>query len=239
MSARLSSLSWDALIGSIFSWDALSTMAAKAFIKILREIVITYIRTGRFQKPTFVLNYMLDPQMMAENAARIFLSDLTGLNFCSNVGDVSRNLSFSLNLSLSLECSLANKNDFNRILTDYIRRPETVTPRDYYLWLQRENDYTHSVITAESKKLEAEARALIGRAAETITGDGFLGIRDPATGKVKTPGEIVAEPLRQTIASDYRGVDIADELSDAVAAVINVIFSTVLEKIINGATSLI
>jgi len=194
-------------------------------------MVINYIVTGRWAGPTWVLSYIFDPQKTINNAARMFLSELTGVNFCNgfpNLGLYTRPLfSINLNLNLTLECTF-NGGD---LLPLYAGDNDDIV--DLWASQDTENDPFNSEVAALDKKIKLEERALVARQNESLAGRGFLSLRK-ADGSITTPGDIVAEPLRQTIASDYRGVDLVDELTEALAAVITILVNTMFQKIITS-----
>src|SRR3989344_332670 len=228
-----SDISWSGVInaltdyvGSAFSYDALATMAMKFLIRTLRDTVIRYIRTGRFEGPTFSTSFTIDTQQTVENAARIFLSELSGINFCAGFPPVPPEVFFALDIDLTLACTFPGDQQafLNGDVNDFV---------SFWSSEKTANDFWNAQVTILDRKLKAERQALKSFAAEYAAGEGFLGIRDPATGKIKTPGAIVAEPLRQSIASDFRGLDVADEMSDAVAKVVDILVQTMLEKVIS------
>ena len=161
----------------------------------------------------------------------MFLSELTGVNFCNgfpNLGLYTRPLfSINLNLNLTLECTF-NGGD---LLPLYAGDNDDIV--DLWASQDTENDPFNSEVAALDKKIKLEERALVARQNESLAGRGFLSLRK-ADGSITTPGDIVAEPLRQTIASDYRGVDLVDELTEALAAVITILVNTMFQKIITS-----
>ncbi|KKU51396.1 MAG: hypothetical protein UX72_C0021G0039 [Parcubacteria group bacterium GW2011_GWA2_47_10] len=219
------------LINAVSSNDFWANLIGKNLIAIFRDMVINYIVTGRWAGPTWVLSYIFDPQKTINNAARMFLSELTGVNFCNgfpNLGLYTRPLfSINLNLNLTLECTF-NGGD---LLPLYAGDNDDIV--DLWASQDTENDPFNSEVAALDKKIKLEERALVARQNESLAGRGFLSLRK-ADGSITTPGDIVAEPLRQTIASDYRGVDLVDELTEALAAVITILVNTMFQKIITS-----
>lgn len=87
--------------------DKLQENLAKVIIRTARDIVLNYIQTGNLGKPTFVTNFQVDAREIARNAARIYASQLTGINFCNYFPNTPPlDLETRLDLRVQLECSI-------------------------------------------------------------------------------------------------------------------------------------
>ena len=218
--------------------DAIATGLLKKAINLVRDMVIRWIITGRFEGPVFVASFSVDLAKVAENASRIFLSELTDINFCKSIRPPDRQ-TFRLSADFGLSCTLPDK--YDQEYTDTIITLAT-NPRA----LQREviqalgepnNISTDVTIVALDEQQKAISRALLARSAEYVTGDGFLGIRD-ADGNIKTPGSYVAELVMQSqIVSPIRQTDVADTVQTAIAAILDTAIRASIEKGLSTAFS--
>ncbi len=216
---------------ALTSNDYWADLTGKELIKILQGIAIDYIKTGRFGGPSFSLSYILDPQKSAENAAKMFLSELTGVNFCNGFPNFNFYIkglsSINLNLNLTLECTFTGG--------DLTSLYQGTNGNIVDLWAAQstENDPFNSQVDALDQKIVLEERALYAKKDETLAGRGFLGLRK-SDGTISTPGEIIAEPLRQGIKSDFSNVELIDELTEAMANVTAMLINTLFEDAITG-----
>ncbi|MBI4032215.1 hypothetical protein HY374_00745 [Candidatus Berkelbacteria bacterium] len=219
-----------ALVAKEYTLDPLAWIA-KFIIRALRDMVIRWIVTGQFGFPSFQTSFTVDPARIAENASRIFLSQLTGINFCSFALDIPSPLNFRIAEDFGLSCSLPpglNAN-YQAKLIQWIEDPYSLSLEERWAFTDPQANKAYLYVDTLDRKAEAEAKALIARAAEVASGGGFIGQRDPATGKIKTPGRVITNYLQEAIGSNFREGDVADELSEAIVAILD----TLIGKIIN------
>lgn len=216
--------------------DALLTGLLKTAINMLRDMVLNWVITGRFEGPVFSTSFSADAKKIAENASRIFLSQLSGINFCAGF-NIPSQPSLSLNLALGLECSLptsAGGANTSNVLDMYLY-PERYSEADLFFAAQPENLYPWVLTRTIEAKANAEARALIAFAAEYAAGQGFLGIRDE-NGNIVTPGSYVAELVMQNqIVSPTRQTDVANTIQQAIASIINTAIRVNIERGLSAA----
>lgn len=214
--------------------DVAATQALKTAIGVIRDMVLRWIITGRFEGPVFVTSFTADSKQIAENAARIFLSDATGINFCSFFGPPSvRQLTFAIDLGLA--CSVGTPGQPYDLTAAYLNPAATDEIDDYLLSLPQ-NSFPHAYGQLVKAKAEAEARAVIARSRELAASQGFLGIRDPETGKITTPGSYVAELIMQSqIVSPIRQTDVAKDIQTAIAKILDTAIRTSIERGLSGA----
>lgn len=216
--------------------DTLMTVFLKTAINMLRDMVLNWIITGRFEGPVFSTSFSADAKKIAENASRIFLSQLSGINFCAGFNIPSRP-SLSLNLALGLECSLppsaGGANTANTL--DMYLHPERYSEADLFFATQPENLYPWVLTRTIEAKANAEARALTSFSAEYAAGKGFLGIRDES-GRIVTPGSYVAELVMQNrIVSPTRQTDVANTIQQAIASIIDTAIRVNIERGLSAA----
>ena len=205
------------ITGLNFNWNIknnilnpAATFAVKTLMQLLRDWAIQWIATGQFGVPQFQASFFADPSKWAENAARLFLSELTGINFCNYNLNVPKTLSVNVRLAFDFRC---NFNNYQNTLFSFIKNPSATSMADQ--WLLENSDPLHDIFLLAERKHEQEVRARNARNNEVQAGRGFLGRRNPITGKIDTPGEMIAGYLGSTINSDYRQCDAAKEWQEA------------------------
>lgn len=220
-----------ALVAKEYGLDPSANIIAKLIIRALRDMVIRWIVTGQFGFPSFQASYTIDPARIAESAARIFLWQLTGINFCSFALDIPSPLNFRIAEDFGLSCSLPPglNQDYRRKLVQWIDDPYSLPLEERWAFTDPQANKAYLYVETVDRKAEAEAKALIARAAEVSSGGGFIGKRDPRTGKINTPGRVIANYLQEAIGSNFREGDVADELNEAIVAILD----TLVGKIIN------
>lgn len=215
--------------------DAVATAVIKTVINLVRDMVIRWIMTGRFEGPVFSTSFSFDASKAAENASRIFLSKLTGINFCTAFGPPSIR-SFPFNLDLFLTCTLDTPGK-NFDYVDFFFNPTKYGPEEAILIRSLENDYVSVTINTIRAKADIEARALISNAAELIVGQGFKGIRDEF-GKYVTPPQIVKSlAIESIITSPQRQVDVANTIQQAIGAILEAAVRAIIERGLTAASS--
>lgn len=211
--------------------DAAITALLKKAITLVRDIVIRWIVTGRFDAPVFSGSFRIDLEKSAENAARVFLSKLTGINFCQGFALPSLPV-FSANFDFSIACTVPPSKTAGRAtVLDMILNPGNYSDLDRFALLLPENSYPEVLVRTAEAKAEAETKAREAFANEYQAGSGFLGIRDPETGKITTPGKYVGDLVRETqIVSPQRAADVANTVQQAVDAILEAAVRTVIER---------
>jgi len=172
--------------------DPLARKIAIAIIKQMRNMVINYINTGNFGgKPTFVTNFQFDAKQTARNAARLFASELTNIDFCNYFPQNPRvDLNFELNLRIGLQCS------FQKSPEDYVlalRDPGSLEFVDEILLDFPEND-SNMVYSNKAKKLAiAVKQAKTARQTQVTAGKGYIGIEKCVREKIIEEGYYINE----------------------------------------------
>lgn len=202
-------------------------LIARTIIDLLRDYIINAIATGQFGKPQFVASFFADPSRWGENAARLFLSQITGINFCNYNLNIPQIASVRISLSFDLQC---NVNSFRDLSDTLFSSPATMSLVDELLL--EDHDPIYEILLTHQKALEAERRARKAKRDEALTGMGWLGKRLGLKGKINTPGSLVVSFLTQSIESDYRKCDTATEFQQVIA---NCALSAVVD-IINAGT---
>ncbi len=221
-------------------YDAILTGILKDVIKVMRDMVLQWIVTGRFSGPVFSTSFSLDLAKSAENASRIYLSQISGIDFCASVSAPSiRN--FSLDAAFGLSCTLSPGARDTDIATFYqkLYRPaeyaKTHPYEDELTISNAQNNLAYTAAEIANQRDSAIARGLITKAAEYTTGQGFLDIKDEATGLVKTPAGTVSKLVaEQVITSPARQVDVANTLQQAIESIIKTAIQVLVNKGLAG-----
>lgn len=207
--------------------DFIQTLILKSIVRIGRDMVIRWIVTGRFGGPVFSQSFSVDLRKSAENASRIFLSDLSGINFCAGF-EIPPQAFFGVDIR-DLECTFpGNRANFGAgEFSDFVSLASSEDGA---------NEYWNAVVMALDKKLQAEAVAQQAFEREYQAGEGFLGIRDEVTGLVKIPGSYAKTLVEQTnIVGPQRTVDVAQTVQQALDAIILTAIQVSIEKGLSGA----
>src|SRR3989344_3734603 len=171
--------------------DAIAFIAAKAIIKAFREVILRAMITGRWGGLSFSTSFIVDIRKFTENAARSFMSELTGINFCSGQPQLPPNALFSVSLRLDTECS------FTGDLGAYLRGDD-YSDEAIYLAEEDENNFWNVAMNTWDQKLRYEALAKSSFTEEFRSGSGFLAKRG-STGEIKTPGRVVGDYLQENV----------------------------------------
>jgi len=166
--------------------DGLAQDVAKIIIKGMRNLVISYINIGNFGKPTFVTNFQFDAQATARNAARLFASNLTNIDFCNYFPqNPAVNLNFELNLRIGLQCSYQQSREQYQ---QHLANANLRTPFEDIMLLMPENDPLKVAIAQQQKLSTQVASAAQARQTQVTGGKGFIGREKCVKEKVTSPG---------------------------------------------------
>jgi hypothetical protein len=211
-------------------YDAIMTGLLKDVIKLMRDMILNWILTGRFEGPVFSTNYYIDAAMVAENASRIFLSKLSGYNFCEGF-DIGATRNFTFNFALSVSCSLSKPIQIN--YSDAILGFGTtdISFEDYLALSDPLNNRVYDYIRTTDEKRRQEANAVNARDAEHQAGLGFLPIKDKITALAKLPGSSVKELADSVgIKSPVNQTDVANTVQQAISAIIETALKALVNK---------
>lgn len=201
--------------------DPIATGIVNSMIRQIRAATVNWIIKGdmEIKKPFFVTSFIADPQRIADNAARLFLSELTGINFCSfhpNVRTV-QGLTLTLDFNSLISCSGPNRTLDNSI-------------GDGYLSVRGDYNYSQTLLTAVSEKSKTTNRAVSAWLEEVRAGAGFLGQRDPKTGKIKTPGTTMAGTILGVRNAEDISNSTQKELFNAIVDIIDTAIGQTIQK---------
>lgn len=203
--------------------DEIMTAVAKLAINLVRDMVLRWIVTGRFEGPVFSASYSLDLKKSVENAARTFLGELSGINFCAGISPPPRAF-LALGRDFTLQCQ------FSGDLRSF-RSGRVFTFAQLVESEQTSNEYWNVAIAALDQKLRLEALAAESFRAEYAAGQGFLGLRDPATGRVVTPGSAVARlVMKQVIEQPIEQGTVAHTTQEAIVVIIDTAIRVLIER---------
>jgi len=207
-----------------YALDSIALLAAKAVIKVFRDIVLNFIRTGRLSGPTFSMNFNIDMARIAKVATRQFLTDLTGINFCAGLPPIPQQAFLRLDLNAALTCSPNGGQ-----LAAFRKGDIPFTPELLALAQEDNNDYWDLNIAAIDQKMQRENIARQGYSNEYNAGQGFLPLKD-SKGRVKTPGRIIGDYIQEDVNSMFREGDIADELLEAIVTIADAAFRELINQ---------
>ncbi|MBI3627415.1 MAG: hypothetical protein HY220_01510 [Candidatus Sungbacteria bacterium] len=217
-----------ALVKKEYCLDSIATALERQVIRLAHDMVIRWILTGNFGAPQFVQSFTADPKKIAENAARIFVSQITGINFCNYFPPIVGPALFSNNISISLACNVANPQ--LALYTQFYSPYTGNYPISDWIAAQSPNrDYVQTVINAQDAKAAYETAAVNAWRTQTIANNGFYGQQN-ANGSIVTPGSIVAEPLKSLIQSNDRQRDLVNEIGQAIASIVNTAVGQMINK---------
>ncbi len=184
--------------------DGLWQEIAKVIIRQMRNMVLQWIYTGNFGgTPTFVQNFQFDARQTAENAARIFMSKLSGIDFCNYFPrSPAVNLNFSVDLRLGLECSL--QKTFPEFVAA-INAPGDLSLRERILLDAPENDPLWVELDARLKLSNEIAAAKKARETDVISGSGFVGIEKCAKEVEFAPTRYLHQATGEVCSADASG----------------------------------
>lgn len=211
--------------------NVFTTAILKTAIALVRDMVLRWIVTGNFGAPVFSTSYRIDATRIAENASRIFISQLTGLNFCAGFGIPSPQ-NFLLGFALTSQCTLPA--GINENYTDALLRlhndPGSLTFEEYLALSNPQNNRVYQYVWALDEKRRQEAIAVNSFNQEYQAGKGFFCVRN-ASGRCVTPGSAVAELVMQSqIVSPIRQTDVADDIQTAIAAILDTAVRVLIER---------
>jgi len=197
-----------------FGLDVAATAAMKLIISMLRDAVIQWIVTGQFDLPLFTGSYFADPTRWAEYATRMLLTQLTGINFCNYGYSVPKTITSQTTLRFNFSCSLGYQEFISLSTTNLGQGGSAFIQNIPYIIA--ETDDLDEVMKLGYIKKTSRGVTIGRRMDEILSSLGFTGIKDPKTGKIKTPGAVVEGFLRESIGSNYRACDAAKEFQEAI-----------------------
>ncbi len=157
----------------------ISRAVIRMVIQEMKRSIINYILTGNLEGPTFVTSFIGDPALAAENAVRGYLSQVSGINFCSFFPPVIPSVySFSFNFQLQCMLGRSPKEYAKQNLINAFK----VTPLDRIALAQPQNNYTQVMANLLQGKSQAAAESIIALMADATVGSGYLSIKSPRFG---------------------------------------------------------
>mgnify|MGYP001562475778 CR=1 FL=1 len=205
--------------------DAIATTLLKTTINVVRDMIIRWILTGRFEGPVFSASFAIDVRRAAENASRAILQEVTSLPICAGLPSPPPQAFFNVRLR-DLSCSF---NDLERF-----RKGEIFDYDLLALSEAEENDYWNRTMFILDQKLIAEAAARESFTEDYRAGRGFLCIRDEK-GRCTTPGSAVGElVMDQVIRGPREEGTVAQTTQQAIGAIIDTAIRVVIEKGLGG-----
>lgn len=181
--------------------DKLATDIAKIIIQQMRNMVLNWINTGNIGgSPTFVQSFEYDAKQSAENAARIFASKITGLDFCNyfpRTGPVD--LAFRADFRLGIECTL-DKSPVQYVAD--ITTPYKKTLRDEIGYAKPEQDPLNVELAIREGLSNAVSSAVKARETQVASGRGFIGVERCKTYKTTREGRWLYKSSGEVVPAD-------------------------------------
>lgn len=204
--------------------DPIATGIVNKMIRQVRAATINWILTGdlEIKKPFFVTSFIADPQRIADNAARLFLSELTGINFCSFHPSLRslQALMIPIPLDFNISCNFSGRSNEYR----------SNTIGGIIASARASQNFSTILNNVKRESQNKVQRSISAYAEEVRNNSGFLGQRDPKTGKIKTPGTTMAG----TILGVRNAEDIANstqkELFNAIVDIIDTAIGQTIQK---------
>lgn len=168
--------------------DPIMTDIARLILRQMRNMIINWINTGNIGgSATFVKNFEFDARKTAENAARIFASQLTGIDFCNYFPQTFRTDIFAgVNLRARLECAIDKPRA--EFIAD-LHNPLGQDLMEQILYDLPTNDPLNVELAARDALSRQVAQATDARKTQVTSGQGFIGIEKCKTEKVVQEAE--------------------------------------------------
>lgn len=229
---------------------------ARAAVKAARDSIIKWVNTGNMDvTPTFVTNFEFDAQKTAENAARLFASQLTNIDFCNYFPVTPTvNLDFQLNARIGLECNFQKS---SREYREALKDPSLFsTEEKIAMFLDDATDPLLVELNAKSQLATVISQKKEARRTQVTSGKGFTGVEkcvkwQTSTGlsctsgddedcfcaekKTLTPGAYVADLATEPLKSEFRESELIKDIEEAIGAVLNAALGKVINDGLNAA----
>src|SRR3989338_928639 len=197
--------------------DPAMKQIAIAIIRGIRDQILTYINTGNFGKSTFITNFQFDAQQTAKNATRLFLSKISGLDFCNYYPPPGVDLNFELSVRLGLECT------YQQSTSDYLKGLDNPGSLPYYAQarlLLPQNDPLMVEMQLRQKLAGEVASAVEARQNQVVSGKGFIGMEKCVEEKVVVAGGYFhsASGERCTTGADFALGDCVSQAAQTVCS---------------------
>lgn len=211
-------------------------------LRSLTAAIVGWIQGG---SSGFVSDFETELRRQIDGRAGEFLNQLAGINLCGNIGAfLNISLRFPTGMRQRFECTLS---DIIANVQNFFRNfEEGGWPVFIRVALEPQNNPYGAYLIAIDAKIAAEASRGQAFSTNLQTGAGFLGFRvkkkvnctSPPPGEtemicqtvddIRTPGGLVADLLNASFRSDIDWLVIADEVDEAIYAIINALISKLL-----------
>ena len=242
----------------VIGWDTLAWAAAKIALGLMSQLIIEWVRTGNASfsdvfyggAQAWIKNFEVYLKDAADHAAGIFLEELLGPEVMDLVCSPFKILLadfFRLRIGVKLppyphaRCTLsqivANIQDFH---VDFYKGG---TDAYINMWLDPSNNPLGSIFTEQQRYDMAIMRSVAGASIESQSNQGFIGIKKcvrHTTGaggqsvcsqyKTITPGKAVQDQLAESLRSELKGFQHADEISEIVAQFVVALVSALIQR---------
>lgn len=216
--------------------DTVGWMAAKTVIRQFTTGIVNWINTGFEGNPVFITDFNAFLKDIANEATGIFIEELELTDLCSPfrpqlLAAFKKGKPYEWRMKCTLNDVVDNieafEKDFNAGGWKAWMSMTTQSQNNVY------GAYLESLDELEAKK----AAAMRAAEKEAEMGNGFMSMKVCASRTAKgsckkweitTPGKIIEGQLNETLGTDLRQLEIADELNEIAAAALNQMFTWVI-----------
>lgn len=177
-------------------------IAMTAVLDAITKSMISWINNGFEGSPSFVEDWRGILDDAADKAGGQFLTDLAGINLCN----FSPNFNIQALLAVpkfetKVKCKLSD------IQSNFANLDNELENGDWTNWLDLtqtpQNNPMSVLLTSLNQKIFEEQRERERVEREAIAGRGFLGGKDPATGKITTPSSVTENQINKALTQQY------------------------------------
>ncbi|MDA1334917.1 MAG: hypothetical protein O2794_02785 [bacterium] len=239
--------------GSIFSYDGIAKMLANVFINTLKNELITWIQSGFADdaEPFFLQDPERFFKEFGDQATGVFIEEL-GLQVAGDPNYFCSDFLPEIVLDLGLYGTQSYQNRARCTITDVVDNIE-----DYYddfsngRWnafvktrQSNNNRLDFYLMTLEENRMRRFESESVFRNA-SASGGGYLPVVDcleeNAVGcrkfRIKTPAKAIGDRVANSLDLDFMGLNLADEMSEVIQALINLAISEGLKSILDAEST--
>jgi hypothetical protein len=204
------------------SWDQLGWCMVNSLIAAIGSATVAWINGGFQGNPVFVTDPGQFFADVADAQAGIFLNELSNGFLCSPIKNlITVNLSNAYNNSINpyAQCSFTNISNMTNFMNG---APGSFNWVSWNQYGQNPQNNPYGATISGQIELDKRIANTIGLQQNQLNwGRGFLSSKDPATGKITSPGSVIEKQVNDRLGSGQRRLEIADEFDEVVNALVN------------------
>lgn len=203
-----------------YTLDGIGFAIAKTALSSLIQSITAWVQNGFPDGgPSFARDLRATMENFADGEIAGFLNDLTGTNIC-DVGDIQLLLSLSettrRNVSQQYQCTLTQSIANLEAFRDDFEQGGWI---GYRRLMDHQNNPFGMYVTGSEELTRRTTQKQFNAQQELLWGRGFLAFKD-ASGNTLTPGAAIESQLANSLGSSVRQLELADELDELVAALL-------------------